>query len=125
MAIDYLLGQDGDILIENGKIQLTETIEQSSKQQVTISLNTYRGEWDFNILFGIPYLVNENNPTQVLGKSTKRLIDAILQEDILNRENITEIIVFSSALDKQTRKLSINWEAKTTEGSTISGSTVI
>lgn len=125
MAIDYLLNQDGDIAITNGSIKLTETIEQSSKQQATISLNTYKGEWDFNILAGIPYLINENNPTQVLGKSTKRLIDAVVQKDILDRENITELVVFNSVLDKNTRKLSIDWEARTTQGSTISGSTVI
>jgi len=120
MAVDYLLAEDGDLDLTNGSMSLTKTIEQSSKQQAIISLNTYRGEWDFNILAGIPWLINENNTTQVLGKSTKTLIDTVVQEDILNRENITEIISYESILDKSTRVLTISFEALTNQGSVIS-----
>ena len=119
MAVDYLLDESGDIALVNGSIKLTETIEQSSKQQVLISLNTFKGEWDFNILAGIPWLINENNPIQVLGKSTKILIDAVIQQDILDRENIEELLSYESELDKSTRELSISFEARTSEGSTI------
>lgn len=120
MAVDYLLAEDGDLDLTNGSMSLTKTIEQSSKQQAIISLNTYRGEWDFNILAGIPWLINENNTTQVLGKSTKTLIDTVVQEDILNRENITEIISYESILDKSARILTISFEALTNQGSVIS-----
>jgi hypothetical protein len=120
MAVDYLLAEDGDLDLTNGSMSLTKTIEQSSKQQAIISLNTYRGEWDFNILAGIPWLINENNTTQVLGKSTKALIDTVVQEDILNRENITEIISYESILNKSTRVLTISFEALTNQGSVIS-----
>ena len=119
MSVDYLLNDSGDVTLINGVVQFTDTVEQSSKQQVLISLSTYRGEWDFNILAGIPWLENDNNNIKLLGKTDKRLVDSYIKEDILNRENITEITSYESVLDKPTRELSISFEAVTNEGSTI------
>jgi len=119
MAVDYLLGDDGDIVIVNGSPQYTDTIEQSSKQQTLISLSTYKGEWDFNILAGIPWIKNENNNVSVLGKGTKQLLDSLVQQDILDRENIVRIVEYESILDTPTRKLSLSFIAETKDGSTI------
>jgi len=119
MSIDYLLDESGDIAIVNGSPQYTSTIEQSSKQQVLISLSTYRGEWDFNILTGIPYLKNDNNNIQLLGKTTKQLLDSYIYQDILDRENIQSITTYESTLDKPTRQLSISFTAVTSSGSTL------
>jgi hypothetical protein len=119
MSVDYLLNDSGDVTLINGVVQFTDNIGQSSRQQVLISLSTYRGEWDFNILAGIPWLENDNNNIKLLGKTDKRLIDSYIKEDILNRENITEITSYESVLDKPTRELSISFEAITNEGSTI------
>jgi len=119
MSVDYLLNNNGDVTLINGVVQFTDNIGQSSRQQVLISLSTYRGEWDFNILAGIPWLENDNNNIKLLGKTDKRLIDSYIKEDILNRENITEITSYESVLDKPTRELSISFEAITNEGSTI------
>jgi len=119
MSVDYLLGDDGDIVIVNGSPQYTSTIEQSSKQQAIISLNTYKGEWDFNTLAGIPWIKNENNNVSVLGKGTKELLDSLVQQDILDRENIVKIIEYNSVLDNSTRVLSLSFIAETNEGSTI------
>ena len=119
MSVDYLLNNSGDVTLINGVVQFTDNIGQSSRQQVLISLSTYRGEWDFNILAGIPWLENDNNNIKLLGKTDKRLIDSYIKEDILNRENITEITSYESVLDKPTRELSISFEAITNEGSTI------
>ena len=98
MSVDYLLNDSGDMTLINGVVQFTDTTEQSSRQQVLISLSTYRGEWDFNILAGIPWLENDNNNIKLLGKVDKRLIDSYIKEDILNRENITEITSYESVL---------------------------
>ena len=119
MAVDYLLDDNGDIALVNGSIVLTDTIEQSSKQQTLISLSTYKGEWDFNILAGIPWIKNENNNISVLGKGTKQLLDSLVQQDILDREDIVKIVEYTSVLDKSTRALSLSFTAETTEGSTI------
>jgi hypothetical protein len=119
MSVDYLLNDSGDMTLINGVVQFTDTIEASSRQQVLISLSTYRGEWDFNILAGIPWVENENNTIKLLGKVDKRLIDSYIKEDILNRENITEITSYASVLDKTTRELSISFVAVTNEGSTV------
>lgn len=119
MSVDYLLGDDGDVVIVNGSPQYIDTIEQSSKQQTLISLSTYKGEWDFNILAGIPWIKNENNNVSVLGKGTKQLLDSLVQQDILDRENIVRIVEYESILDAATRKLSLSFTAETNEGSTI------
>lgn len=119
MAVDYLLDDSGDIALVNGSIVLTDTIEQSSKQQTLISLNTFKGEWAFNILAGIPWIKNENNNVSVLGKGTKELLDSLVQQDILDRENIVRILSYESILDKPNRKLSLSFTAETEEGSTI------
>lgn len=119
MAVDYLLDDNGDIALVNGSIVLTDTIEQSSKQQTLISLNTFKGEWAFNILAGIPWIKNENNNVSVLGKGTKELLDSLVQQDILDRENIVRILFYESILDKPNRKLSLSFTAETEEGSTI------
>jgi len=117
MAIDFLLDTNsGDISLSNNSMQLTSTIEQSSRQQVLISLSTYRGEWAFNVEAGVPYLANDYNNIQLLGKSSKRLMDAALQEDILGRENITRLISFDSVLDLATQDLSVSFEAETNSG---------
>lgn len=118
MSVDYLLDETtGDIKVINGVVQFTDTIEQSSRQQVLISLSTYRGEWDFNIDAGIPWIENDNNSLSILGKTTKQLVDQYIKEDILNRENILEIVTYESTLDKPTRQLSISFEALTKSGS--------
>lgn len=119
MSIDYLLGENDDISIVNGVVQFTDTIEQSSRQQVLISISTYRGEWEFNILAGIPYTKNANNKISILGKSSRALVDSYIKEDILARENIIQILSYESTLDKETRGLRITFEVETESGSTI------
>ena len=119
MSVDFLLNENNDVAIANGTVQFTGTIEQSSRQQTLISLNTYRGEWEFNITAGIPYVKNENNKISILGKTTKVLVDSYIRQDILSRENITQILEYNSVLHKDTRELYITFKAETKAGSTI------
>ena len=120
MAIDFLLTQDGDIDITNNTMTLTQNIETSSRQQILITLRTYLGEWVYNISAGIPYLANDNNPIQLLGKSSQSLVDFYLRQAILERENVTEILAYSSNFDKRSRVSTVSFEALTNSGEVIS-----
>lgn len=121
MAVDIFLDNTGDIALENNVMRLTANIQESSRQQVEISLSTFRGEWLFNTLAGIPWLANSNNPIQLLSKDTsKNLIDSFIKEDVLARENITEITFYESNVDPRTRVMTLSFACLTTEGDVVS-----
>lgn len=121
MAVDILLDEEGDIALVNNSLVLTSNMEESSRQQVLITLRTYKGEWIGDINFGIPYLKNKNNPIQLLGKDgNKHLIDSYIKEAILTRENITDILSYESTVDVIERTMKVTFTAKTNSGSVIS-----
>lgn len=122
MAIDILLDPiTRDIDITGGVMKLTPNIETSSVQQLLIILNMNKGEYYFDISSGIPWLANRNNPIQLLDKGgDKGLIDSLVREAILARENITEIIEYQSSTSKTTRTMTISFKCRTTSGEVIS-----
>ena len=80
----------------------------------------FKGEWFANILEGIPYLRNDNNTTQILGKSTKEVVDIYLREGILSEPTIETLDIYTSTLNRSTGELSVTFEAITTSGETLS-----
>lgn len=119
MSKDLLLDSStNDLVISNGQLQLTETQQDTTLQKCKISLSTYKGEVFWDIDAGIPWLKNDNNPVQLLSKSTtnKRFIDVVIQENILGREGITGISSYESTWDKPTGKLTISFIATTEYG---------
>lgn len=122
MAKDILFDANGDIHLDsNGVMRLTPDMQTSSVQQVYITLNTNKGTWAFDILFGIPWLSNNNNPLQLLGKDgSKGLVDSLIREAILARENVLEIIEYSSTVDKITKVMNVSFVFKTRSGEVVS-----
>ena len=117
MSIDiYLDPLTGDIDLTNNTMRLTETIPESSRQQVLIDLSTFKGEWYANILAGIPYLVNDYNPVQLLGTADKVTFDIEIKGSILSRENIASLASYESIFNKQERTLTVSFEAITNTG---------
>jgi hypothetical protein len=109
----------GDIDLTNKSMRLTSSIPESSRQQVQIDLSTFLGEWFANILAGIPYLANDNNPVQLLGQSETINFDIAIKGNILARENITEISVYESSFDRAERILTVSFTAITSTGEEI------
>ena len=73
MALDFLLDDTtGDLAFVSNTFIPVPDIQTLSKQQVEISLSTYQGEWVFDILAGVPWLANDNNPIQLLSKSVSK-----------------------------------------------------
>lgn len=118
----YLDPSTNDLYIYNGELRLTETQEEVTRQKCQISLSTYKGEVFWDIDAGVPWLANDNNPIQLLSKSTtdKRFVDVVLQANILNREGIIGISSYESVWDKPTGKLTITFTATTETGEPIS-----
>lgn len=122
MSKDLLLDSTlGDLDITNGLLSLTETQEKTTQQKTKIYLSLFRGEYFASITDGIPWLANDNNPIQLLSKSTtnKRFIDVYIREAILEREGIVDIVRYESEFDRQTRTMSVSFIATTESGEVI------
>jgi len=92
---DLRLNSEGDLDITQGKLTLIDTQQELLKQKLTITLNTYRGEWFLNTQRGIPYL------QVILKKGTpKALVDSIFYQTILSYEDILNITEFNSSVTK-------------------------
>ena len=100
-------------------MRLTETVEENTRQRVAITLGAFRGEWFKNILYGVPYIENDNNPINILGKADKDLFDSQIKQAILSREGVSGLISYSSTVDKINRTVSVSFVAKTDTGSLI------
>jgi len=113
---DLLLNTSGDLSIVGGDLVLTTTLEQRIRQQVQITLRTFRGEWKYNTKFGPPYVSNENNPIQILGKVRKNILDLHMREAILSVGGVIAITEYSSVLDFPSQIVTLEFRAAIESG---------
>jgi hypothetical protein len=125
MADIYIDPLTHDISLVNNRMVLVSTEEESTRQRLVITLKTFKGEWDFNINYGVPYLKNENNPVQLLGKSNKDLLDLEIKQAILNTDGVVSLNTFTSVFDKAQRTVELDFTAVTENGELISVTTTI
>lgn len=125
MADIYIDPLTHDISLVDNRMMLVDTEEEATRQRLVITLKTFRGEWDFNIEAGVPYLKNENNAVQLLGKSNKDLLDLEIKQAILNTEGVVSLNTFDSVFDKAQRTVEIDFTASTDSGEIISVTTTI
>ena len=119
--MDILLNDQGDIdLGTNFTMSLVKTKEQLTKQKIKITLNTNRGEWAFNINFGVPWLRNEYNNISILTKVPKGIFDSAIKDAILTRDGVVEILEYTSVVDKATRKITVEAKVETEQGDIVS-----
>lgn len=120
MTIDIRLDPlTNDLDLINNTLTLTTSIEEVTRQQLWIALSTYKGEWDFNIDFGVPYLANNNNPIQLLGVTSKTLVDLTLKEVILQNENVLNIQSYESIWNKPEGTFTVSFSVEVENGSTV------
>lgn len=111
----------GDLFLENGQLRLTNTQEEATRQYTQQFLAGFRGELFWDLDFGVPWLKNDNNPVQILGKqSDKRFVDVQIKEAILGREGIVQITSYNSVWDRANRTLTVSFTAETVSGEPIS-----
>ncbi len=114
-----------DLSLVNNRMMLVATEQEATRQRVVITLNTYRGEWAFNTLAGVPYLKNDNNHIQLLGKGDKNLLDIEVKQAILDTEGVVSLDSFTSVFDKAQRTVEIKFSATTETGELIQVTTTI
>lgn len=117
----YLDPATNDIDIFNGQMRLTDKVEDLVRQRTEVNLKTFKGECFWDITAGIPYLANDNNPQQLLGKTAnKGLLDASIQDGIVSRQGIVRLISYESVWDKNNRTLTISFSGETEHGDIVS-----
>ena len=119
MAIDVKLDAVGDIALESGAMKITKTKQEVARQQCLIAINCNKGEWVFNVNFGVPYLKNDYNPVQLLGVGGQSLIDGYVRYSLMETEYITRIRSYTSQFDPREGEYSIKFEAVTESGEVV------
>ena len=116
--MDLLLDSNNDLDITNNRIRFTRTSSELIKQRIHIKLNTNKGEWKFNTLFGLPWITS-NNEKQLIGKQDRSFVDATVKEAIRSTEGVVEISEFSSSLDTKVRSYTLQVRVKLINNTTV------
>lgn len=90
---DYTFGQGGANYLVNSPACVA--------QSVNTRLGLWQGTWFLDKTAGMPWLQD------VIGKNTGPLYDIAIQQYILATPGVSQIIGYSSFLDRETRKLSV------------------
>lgn len=81
-----------DIVITDSKASLITEKDILTRQRLDITLKTFKGEWAYNINFGVPYLANDNNSLQLLEKGNTELLEAHLRSAIAAVDGIEKLV---------------------------------
>lgn len=111
MSVD--LGLDpltGDLAIEGNDLVIVSTSEQMV-QNLKIRLRFFQGEWFLDIAQGLPFyesilVKNPNLPD----------IDNIIKAEIIDTEDITELLQYTSDYDPVLRTYSISFKVRSIYG---------
>ena len=79
-------------------------------QAVRTRLDLWLGDWYLDTSDGTPY------KTQVLGERTKPLLDAVIQQRILRTTGVNGITAYSSNINVNTRRVTIQATVNTIYG---------
>ncbi len=100
---DLEIGPDGDLIIVTGLDAIA--------QHLRIRLQFFRGEWFLDTRLGIPYY------EEVLIKAPDlNVVQSLLREAIRETPGVIAINSFELDFEGVTRRLSLDFEALTTEG---------
>jgi hypothetical protein len=107
--------ETGDVLLSTtNKVTtptFTTTTSENLAQRLKIRLQTFKGEWFLDGTIGIDYF------NQIAGKNrSKAAVDAIIQAEILQEQEVLQITAYSSVIDKTTRKITIQFTVRTIDG---------
>lgn len=110
--MDLLMDIDSrkDLVFENGKCPVTSFPVQTVAQRLFIRLRTFKGEWFYNTLYGVPYF------QRIFTKTSKGAVDAIFQDQILSEVGVKRITEFNSTLNTANRRYSLSFRVLTTDG---------
>lgn len=108
--MDLLLDRRGfvhDLVFVNGACPTTGDMIDRVTQRLYIKLRTFFDEWFLDETYGVPWL------EQVLGQKTpKSRVDMIIQEQILEEDEVSQITEFNSSLTADTRRYSCTFRVR-------------
>lgn len=112
--VGFALSDSGDVIIESGQIQ-TVNGNELIRQTVKTILSTNKGEWFLNTDEGINFY-------NLLGKEKNdEIIKNEILQGLLQVDSSFFIDSFSCEVDKETRKLKVQFTAKNDKGDTVEG----
>lgn len=114
--VDILLDASGDLDITGSKLKLCPTLEQEVRQKIHIVLNINKGEWDYNLSFGTPWLENDTNKFSILGKVPVTVFNSEIKKQILSVSGVKELVSYDLQFDHSTRQGVVNVVIKTVQG---------
>lgn len=118
--MDIKLKDNGDIdLGDNYTIKLCDTEQQLTKQRIMITLGVNRGEWEYDLEYGTPWLENNYNKISILSKVPKTIFDSYIQQSILSREGVKSIVSYNSTVNSKTRLIETTVQVESTSGEII------
>lgn len=99
----------GDILVDNGEVELTEGID-SIRQHLEIRLRTFRGEWFLDERIGVSYFTDvfKKNPDLTV-------LNAVFTKTILDTPGVISLNSLTFNLEKD-RRLLVEFRATTESG---------
>jgi hypothetical protein len=106
------LTSDGDYSFGSGQKDFYRDVPDAVGQAVKTRLELWLGEWFLNVDDGTPYLIS------VLGKQNKKTADTTIQNRILTTEGLVSIQEYESAIDPDTRRMSVTTTVNTVYGPT-------
>ena len=108
--MNILLGSDGDWVVIDNQLQFVTGIEEIG-QIISTRLKSFLGEWFLDVRIGVPWfskiLKKNPNPAE---------IESLLIQTIAESPGVIGLKTIELSLDNVTRKLSVDFQAQTTEG---------
>lgn len=111
MAIDFLLGDNNDIVFRDKDFTTTNSPKDILKQKIYIIFQTFVGEWFLNTQFG-----GYNKDVFLNKQITKDGVDAYFTSILLSIPEVDEILFFNSSFTGSNRTYSCNFAVKSIAG---------
>lgn len=95
------LDANGDYTFGHGQSDFYRDSPDAVAQAVETRLRLFTGEWFLDTTAGTPWR------TQVLGKYTSNIRDFVLKQQIANTQGVQSLDSYSSSVDPNTRRFSV------------------
>lgn len=106
------LTADGDYSFGASQLDFYRDVPEAVGQAVRTRLLLWLGEWFLDVEEGTPFMIG------ILGKHSKEMADATLQDRINNTEGMVDIAEYESEINAETRGMTVEATIDTIYGPT-------
>lgn len=106
----FKLDQDGDLLVTNNELTLTEG-RDAIRQHIQTRLRLFRGEWFLDRSLGVPYYEDI-----FVKQQTQVTVASILKAQIFETPGVLEFLTFNFDYDEFNRGFDVAFRVNTLEG---------